>query len=189
MAVVPPDDVVEDLDTFLAPRREAGPFRWTLPGHWHLTLAFSDTAPERSLDDLVERLTRAARRRTPFSLRVTGGGAFPNPARAKVLYAAVEAAPGPGEDRALTELARLATGARAAATKAGAEPHGGRFHPHLTLARLGRSAELSNWVRLMDAYTGPAWEVDEIALVQSFLGEGPRKRPRYAVLETFALGR
>lgn len=184
MAVIPPDDVVEDLDAFLTPRREVGPFRWTLPGHWHLTLAFSESVPERKLDDLVERLTRAGRRRTPFEARIAGGGAFPHPAHAKVLYAAVEASEG-----GATELSRLATGARAAAAKAGADPQGGRFHPHLTLARLGRPQELSNWVRLLDAYAGPPWEVGEFALVQSFLGEGPRKRPRYEVMETFPLGR
>ena len=32
--------------------------------------------PERSLDDLVERLGRAAARRTPFTARIAGGGAF-----------------------------------------------------------------------------------------------------------------
>ena len=66
-AVIPPDEVVEDLDAFLAPRREAGPFRWTLPEQWHLTLAFMPDVEERRLDDLVERLARAANRRTAFA--------------------------------------------------------------------------------------------------------------------------
>src|ERR671920_691557 len=109
-AVVPPDDVVEDLEEFLAPRREAAPFRWTQPDQWHLTLAFMADVPERSLDDLLERLIRAGRRRTPFTLSIGGGGAFPGPSRAKLLYAAVQAAP-----EALEELHRLSTGARAAA--------------------------------------------------------------------------
>jgi 2'-5' RNA ligase len=83
---VPPDHVVEDLAEFLAPRQEAEPgFRWTTPEQWHVTLAFMGRVPERSLDDLVERLGRAAARRTPLDLAVAGGGAFPNPARAKVL--------------------------------------------------------------------------------------------------------
>ena len=105
-AVVPPDDVVEELEEFLAPRREAAPFRWTVPEQWHVTLAFMERVPERSLDDLLERLTRAGRRRTPFIVALAGGGAFPDVARARVLYAAVEAAPD-----ALEELRRLSTGA------------------------------------------------------------------------------
>src|SRR5215211_467839 len=92
-AVVPPVDVLEHLEEFLAPRREAAPFRWTVPEQWHLTLAFMAQVPERSLDDLLDRMTRAGRRRTPFTLAIAGGGAFPGVARAKVLYAGVEAAP------------------------------------------------------------------------------------------------
>jgi 2'-5' RNA ligase len=184
VGVAPPQHVVDDLEAFLEVRRELASFRWTLPEQWHLTLAFMGTFPERRLDDLVERLGRAAHRRTPFELAFAGGGAFPNAARAKVLYVDMRA-----DDDARTELNRLATGARAAATKAGGEVDGGRFRAHLTLARLGRPDEVSNWVRLLDAYAGPAWTVDELALIESHLGEGPRRRPRYEVLETFPLGR
>ena len=113
-ALVPPPDVVEDLDAFLDVRREAAPFRWTLPEHLHVTLAFLAEVPDRRLDDLVERLGRAAARRTAFPAAVAGGGAFPNPARARVLYAGLDLAE-PGR----TELSRLATGCRAAASRAG----------------------------------------------------------------------
>ena len=183
VAVVPPEPVDEDLDEFLSVRREAAPFRWTMTDQWHLTLAFMADVADRHLDELVERLGRAGHRRTPFDLALARGGAFPNVGRAQVLWAGLEAT-----DQARTELSRLATGARAAATKAGAEVDGGRFTGHLTLARLGRPQEVSNWVRLLDAYRGPAWTVDEFALIASYLGEGPRNRPRYEVLETFPLG-
>lgn len=182
-AIVPPDGVREHLDEFLAPRREAAGFRWTLPEQWHLTLAFMPAVEDRRLDDLVERLTRAGRRRTPFGLRVVAGGAFPNPGRARVLWAGLA-----GDEHADTELERLATGARAAATKAGAGAEGGRFKAHLTLARLGRPAEVSSWVRLLDGYVGPPWTVDEFTLIASHLGEGPRKRPRYEPVDSFTLG-
>jgi 2'-5' RNA ligase len=186
-AVVPPESVIEDLDEFLAVRREAAEplrFRWTLAEQLHMTLAFAPAVPDRSLDEWVERLERAARRRTPFGAVLTGGGAFPNVARAKVLYAAV------GLDEAgRTEIDRLATGTRAAATKSGIEVDGGRFRPHVTLARVNKPVEMTNWVRLLDGYRGPEWTVDRVALVESHLGEGPRGRPRYAVVEEFPLGR
>lgn len=186
VAVLPPEEVLEDLADFLAPRQEAEPgFRWTVPDQWHLTLAFMAEVPDRRLDDLESRLTRAAARRTPFEVALAGGGAFPNPARAKVLFAAVEPAVPDGR----VELGRLATGARAAAVKAGAEAEGGRFHPHITLARLGRPLEVTRWLRVLDTYRGPTWRVEDIALVASHLGEGPRRRPRYEVVDTFALGR
>lgn len=183
-AVTPPEDVVEELEEFLGPRRESAPFRWTVPEQWHLTLAFLAEVPERSLDDLVERLQRAGRRRTPFSIALAGSGAFPNIARAKVLYAGVEGAP-----EALEEVRRLATGARAAANKAGAPADGATFRPHLTLARMGHPVEATRWVRVLSAYRSRDFQVEEFSLIESHLGQGPRNRPRYQVVDTFLLGR
>lgn len=181
VAVQPPEAVVEDLEAYVGPRRESAPFRWTQPEQWHVTLAFLEHVPDRALDGLVERLTRAARKRAPMQAHVTGGGAFPHVGRAKVLYAAL--------DTDQVELSRAATGARAAASKAGINVDGQRFRPHVTLARMNRPVEATKWVRLLDAYSGPAWTVDELALVASYLGQGPRGRPRYEVVETFSLGR
>jgi len=182
VALVPPERALEDLAEFVGPRQEAEPgFRWTVPEQWHLTVAFLADVPDRHLDDLLERLGRAAARRTPFAVTLAGGGAFPNPARAKVVFTEVES------DR--VELGRLATGARAAAAKAGIEVDGGRFHPHVTLARTGRPVEVTRWLRVLEAYRGPTWEAREVALVQSHLGEGPRRRPRYETVCTFPLSR
>lgn len=182
-ALVPPESALEDLGEFLRPRQEAeSGFRWTVPDQWHVTLAFMPRVVDRSLDDLLARLERAARRRTSFSVSIAGGGAFPNAGRAKVLYAGLDV--GDAE-----ELRRLATGARAAANKAGAEVEGGaRFHPHVTLARIGRPLDVTRWIRVLDAYRGPTWDATEVSLVESHLGEGPRRRPRYEVIESFPLG-
>jgi RNA 2',3'-cyclic 3'-phosphodiesterase len=184
VALLPPDEVVEHLAEFMGPRQEAEPgFRWTVPEQWHLTLTFMAKVPDRRFDDLLDRLTRAAARRTPFDLALAGGGAFPNPARAKVLFTGVDAG-GHAE-----ELRRLATGAHAAAAKAGADVDGGRFQAHVTLARINRPVEATKWLRVLDAYRGPSWQASEITLIASHLGEGPRRRPRYEVVETFPLGR
>lgn len=186
VALVPPEDALEDLAEFLAPRQEAGAeLRWTLPEQWHVTLAFVADVHERHLDDLVERLGRAAARRTPVDLAVAGGGAFPNPSRAKVVWAGIDAG---GDARAEEEVRRMATGARAAAARSGAGEDGGRFHPHVTLARSGRPIEATRWLRVLEAYNGPVWPADTWTLVESHLGEGPRKRPRYEVVETFPVG-
>lgn len=188
MAVLPPVDVVEELDEFLEPRRVAVagslPLRWTLPEQWHLTLAFLAEVPDRALDDLEVRLERAARRRTPFTLSLAGAGAFPHVAGAKVLYAAVT-----GEPEAAEELRRLAVGCRAAATKAGIAVDGARFTPHVTLARSRRPVSALRLAAALDTYASRSFPVEEIALVQSHLGEGPRGRPRYAVRASFSLGR
>jgi 2'-5' RNA ligase len=183
VALTPPEEAVADLDSFLDVRRAAAPFRWALPEQLHLTLAFLGEVAEHRLDELLERLARAAGRRTRFEATISGGGAFPNAGRARVLWAGVETS-----ESGATELTRLASGARAAAVKSGIVVDGARFRPHITVARLGVPAEVSNWVRLLDAYRGPTWTAEHISLVQSHLGEGPRGRPRYEVLAELPLG-
>jgi 2'-5' RNA ligase len=183
VAVVPPDDALDHLDEFLDRRREAAEFRWVLREQLHVTLAFLADVPERALDNLEERLTRAAKRRTAFAATLAGGGAFPNVGRARVLWTGIEL-----DEPARVEMTRLATGARAAATKAGIAGDGARFKSHVTVARLKQPQEATAWVRLLDSYRGPAWTVDSVELIASYLGEGPRKRPRYETAATFPLG-
>jgi 2'-5' RNA ligase len=181
-ALVPPPEALEQLDEFLQVRREAGDFRWVQPDQVHVTLAFLESVPEHKLDDLLERLSRAAGRRTAFDTALTGGGAFPNAGRAKVLWTGLDL-----DERGRTELDRLATGCRAAANRAGIEVDGARFRPHLTLARTRFPHDVSNWVRLLDSYEGLRWRAAELTLVESHLGEGPRGRPRHVTVDTFPL--
>lgn len=183
VAVRPPEDAVEHLDAFLDVRREAAAFRWAEADQLHVTLAFLADVPDRALDELEERLQRAARKRRPFRTAIAGGGAFPHVGRARVVWAGLDLDE-PGRE----ELRRLATGARAAAARSGIEVGGQRFTPHLTLARLGRPTEVTRWVQLLDGYRGPSWEVADVELVASYLGEGPRRRPRHEVLATYPLG-
>ena len=181
VAVIPPHPVAEDLDEFMSVRRSAAGrddgWRWTLLDQWHLTLAFLENVPDRAYDELCERLEAAAGRHTAPLTRVVGGGAFPDPDRARVLFA--------GVDGSYDDVSRAS---RNAAAVAGMAVDGQRFRPHLTLARLGRPANVTRWVRVLDSYTGPPWTPTELSLVESHLGEGPRRRPRYEVRETFPLG-
>lgn len=180
VAVVPPDDVLDDLDEHLEPRRDAGPeIRWTDRPQWHVTLAFLGDVPERRLDALTDALARSAARRDPLVLRLAGAGAFPNPYAARVLWAGVEQVRG--------DLAAVAHGIRHASSSAGASPDGTRFSPHVTLGRFHRPTEATRWIRALDAWEGPAWRASELALVESHLGEGRRRRPRYEVLAQLPL--
>ncbi len=74
-------------------------------------------------DDLTE---------PPFSLRLTGLGAFPRPGAATVLWVGVEDATGAVE--------RLAAQCEQAARDVGFEPEERPFHPHVTLARIRPAA-------------------------------------------------
>jgi RNA 2',3'-cyclic 3'-phosphodiesterase len=176
-----PEAVKEDLSEFLEPRQEAGPdLRWTLPEQWHLTLAFLPEVADRHMDELLGRLERAVTRRKPLDLRLAGAGAFPRSGKAKTLWAGVQHE---GE-----ELMRLAGGVRAAGAKSGVAVGGGRFHPHLTLARLSVPADGTRWLRVLDPYAGPSWQAQEVALIASYLGQGRHGTSRHEVREIFTLG-
>ena len=181
-ALVPPPEALDHLDSFLDVRRDAGDLRWVQADQIHVTLAFLGSVPDRKVDDLVERLGRAAARRTAVGTRIIGGGAFPNVGRAKVIWTGLDL-----DETGRTELDRLATGCRAAATRAGIEVDGARFRAHLTVARTRFPHDVTTWVRLLDGYAGPSWPVEAVTLVESHLGEGPRGRPRHVPMDTFPL--
>ncbi|HEX4729307.1 MAG TPA: RNA 2',3'-cyclic phosphodiesterase [Jatrophihabitans sp.] len=163
LALTPPAEVLEQLADYLQPRQDAdGPLRWSRVEQWHITLAFMPAVPDRALDPLDELLTELAADRQSFELALAGAGAFPDPARAKALWMGVT-----GE---LEPLHRLATATRAAAVRAGIEVAGGRFRPHLTVARANRPVEATRWLRILDLHQGRTWTVDSFALVHSQLG-------------------
>lgn len=182
VAARPPADAVAHLDEFLDVRRHAAAYRWTSSDQFHVTLAFLPSVPERRLDELSERLARAASRRTAFDTAVAGGGAFPSAAASRVLWAGLSL-----DQSARETLGLLADGARAAASRSGVEVPRQRFRPHVTIARLGIPEDTTNWVRLLDSYRGPSWRLGEIELVASYLGQGPRGRPRHEPIAAFDL--
>jgi len=179
-AVIPPADVLDDVAEFVEPRREAGAsLRWTDPHQWHLTLAFMAHVPERVVEPVAEALAAGLAGRERFDLALRGGGAFPHPAAARVLWLGVTGG--------TEQLGALARSVRLTCAHEGAAPDGGPFHPHLTLART-RPLEATRWVRVLEGYAGPPWTVTEVALVASHLGEGRGRRPRYETVATLPLG-
>lgn len=169
VALTPPAAALDDLEAACAPLPGgAGELRWTGRELRHITLAFLGEVGQDRLPALLPRLERAARRHPAFGLRIAGGGAFPSPARATVLWSGVD-----GDRKALGELAMsVAAGAR----RAGAPPpdEGRRYRPHVTLARARVPADLRQVVAELSAYAGPAWTAGEIQLIRSKLGGQPR---------------
>ena len=180
VAVLPPDEVLDDLEAHVEPRRDAGPeIRWTDRHQWHVTLAFLGAVPEARVEPLTDALAEAAARRDPLVLRLAGAGAFPGPDAARVLWAGVEQLRG--------DFGAAAAGIRRRASAAGASPDGTRFRPHVTLGRFHRPTEATRWIRALDAWESPAWQVGAFALVESHLGQGRERRPRYEVLAELSL--
>jgi 2'-5' RNA ligase len=178
VALALPAEAARELDAVVAPLRPAWPeLRWTGVDAWHLTLAFLGEVDEVVTGRLGARLERAARRHAPLSLSLTGAGAFPVAARARVLWTGIR-----GDRRGLGSLASsVAAGAR----RAGAPPAGeGRgYQPHLTLARCRAPADVSSLVETLSGFAGTPWVAGAIYLIHSRL----EADPRYEVLGTWPL--
>lgn len=178
LAVHPPTSVTDDLEAYIGPRREAEPaLRWAQPEHWHLTLAFLGDVPDDNADRLIEHLTPVARQTPPFDLTLAGAGCFPHPGAARALWLGVQVG--------ATELEALARRCRTAAARAAISVEGGRFQPHLTVARSNRGIAARRWLELLDTFGNFTWRVRDVVLIDSELTRGG---PRHRVAERFALG-
>ena len=178
VGLAPTAAALDDLDAACAPLRPGREdLRWTSRELWHITLAFLGEVSEEGLSRLLPRLERAARRHRAFGLSLAGAGAFPDPARANVLWGGLS-----GDKKALGELAMsVAAGAR----RAGAPPPdlGRRYRPHVTLARCRMPADVRTIVAELSGYQGPAWTAGEIHLIRSTLGG----HVRYETLGTWKM--
>ena len=170
-AIFPSDEAKEHLVSALRPIRDVSrqEIRWTDPDNWHVTLAFYGDQPNDAAD-ISDYLAQVAAFQSPRTVHLRGAGAF----EGRTLWA------GLGGDK-LTDLM-----VEAAALIDDPRP---RNRPHLTIGRTGRRLRdpyaLPDIVHALSVYRGPDFAVDEICLVQSFLGQGRSGGPRYEVLERF----
>jgi 2'-5' RNA ligase len=131
---------------------------------WHVTTAFYGEVPDGRLDELTERLARAAARSGPMTLALRGAGTFPKQAaRARVLWV--------GLDGDLDVLSRLAERCVAAGRRSGLRMEDRAFRPHLTLGRARKeTVDLRDTVVALSSYAGQPWQVTSLRLVRSHLG-------------------
>lgn len=175
-----PVELAAPLEDFLDVRRDAdrsaarargGPadWSWTLPDQWHLTLAFAGDVPPDRQQDWADALAEVAAAHQPFTLELSGAGAFPHPDAAKVLYlrAGVVTPAGSQEPAGSEALARLAAAVRTSAHRVGVHADGQPFTPHVTVARSRRGISATRWLRVVDTFVGPRWPVTSFDLVES----------------------
>jgi 2'-5' RNA ligase len=150
--------------------RAYGQPRWVRVDGLHLTLRFLGATPDERQPAIGEALGAAARGVAPFRVVLSGGGAFPDARRPRVLWIGI----GEGE----TSLADLARRLDEQLGPLGWPPEGRPFAPHLTLARTDgvpgaderarRLAELAEGISL-------GWLVDRVVLYRSIQGRGPAR--------------
>ncbi len=163
VAVVPPPEALAPLVAAVRPLRAAYPASWVPPERLHLTLVFLGEVADP--EPYAAALASAVGDTAPFTLRIAGGGAFPRPARPRVLWAGVE-----GDVEPLTRLARTARRtARAHRIDVERKP----YVPHVTVARVRRPFDGTDAVAALSAVESEPWTVREVVLMRSVLGPEP----------------
>jgi 2'-5' RNA ligase len=163
VAILLPDDVRRALAASVAQLRTVGnDVAWVGPDNFHLTLKFLGPVDADRLPAVTDALTDAAGGCPSFQLGIRGLGAFPSPARPRVLWAGVDAGAAP----AAALAARIDDGLEALGFKREARA----FSPHVTL---GRVRQPHAQPRLAEALTATVAfgrvEVRHVSLMRSDL--------------------
>jgi 2'-5' RNA ligase len=138
-AVEIPDDLGQNLVRLQEKLAQDVPdCRWARSLPFHLTLAFLGDVQNSDLARLHEHAAAAVSRFASIDLRFEGLGAFPSPARPKVLWAGLAL-------KAPEFLTDIRESVVAAAARSGYPCADERFHPHVTLGRFkpGRRGRLN----------------------------------------------
>ena len=111
--------------------RESMPdVRWTKSSNIHLTLKFLGDVEISRTNSINKALTDIACRFPPFTMTLTGLGAFPNSRKPRIVWVGLEN----GAD----ELIEIAEQIEGAMQKLGFPREKRRFRPHLTVGRIRR---------------------------------------------------
>ncbi len=138
IAIELPGEIQQHLDQVAAQlkqRLNGLPVRWVPANNMHLTLKFLGDVSVANLEILKEVLLSEAAQVTTFEVSVGGIGAFPNAQRPRVVWIGVEAPP---------ELEALQSSLENRLARLGYSREDRPFSPHLTLARVSRSASSSD---------------------------------------------
>lgn len=133
--------------------------RWQDDDQLHLTLAFAGDADGAQAEGLIETLTDVESE--PFVAEVSGVGHFERRDGPTAVWARVP----------LTDpLARLQRRVERACRRAGLAPEDRAYRPHITLARLSRSAgPIGAWLQENGTLRAGPWSVSGFTLYESHL--------------------
>lgn len=135
--------------------------RWQDDGQLHLTLRFIGEVDRHMANDLAGALARIAFK--PFEIALAGVGQFHRGAHVDALWAGAQ----PRDP-----LARLHAKIDRVCVQAGLRAEERAYLPHVTLARLGRTAgPTDGWLAAHAAFASPPFQVDRFHLFESQLGQ------------------
>ena len=152
-----------------------GGWKWVDADNFHITLKFLGDVQRDKLDSLWQGVTGALEGALAFTAKFRGVGVFPNPSRARVVWAGIE--------HGATELAELAARIEEAGVRHGFEREKRPFRAHLTLGRARRPGPNPVLAAAMEDFKGAdlgETRMDRVLLMKSDLRP---TGPIYTVLE------
>jgi len=125
---------VEAVRAMIGDMEEAGvSAKWVEPQNMHLTLKFLGDLPRTRIQPLADAVSHAVQGEPRFEIALRGAGAFPSPARPRVLWVGIRE----GADR----LVRLSRSIDESTLSSGFGPADKAFRPHLTIGRAAGSRQ------------------------------------------------
>ena len=130
IAIELPDELKVGLAELEAQLKQGKPpsVKWVDPSSIHLTLKFLGNIAVDRISAITRAMEEATRELSPFQLKVTGLGVFPNLKRVQVIWVGIG-----GE---VDKLGQLQQRIESSLASLGFTAETRRFTPHLTLARL-----------------------------------------------------
>lgn len=155
--------------------------KWVPGENLHLTLKFLGDVDNRDVPQVCEVLRRCCSGIQPFNLQFRGAGAFPDPARPRVVYAGIIQ----GGDSLIELVGRL----EPALADLGFKPEPRDYVPHLTLGRTRGGSrrgapEVGDRIRGESGYDLGSMLAEKVCLYASFLDKAG---PTYQVMDTVSL--
>lgn len=166
VALSPPDEIRDRLSMMASGLPSA---RWVKPENYHITLRFIgevDNLVARDVDDALSGVHMPE-----FEVSLAGIGQFGEGKKLRSVWTGVEG----GEP-----LIRLQTKVENAVARAGLQPEGRKFKPHVTLARFKDSPgpKFGEYLHSHGLFRSEPFMVREFVLYSSFLArEGAIYRP------------
>lgn len=156
VGIRPPADIRDRLIDTMEAVEDA---RWQGEDQLHLTLRFIGEVDTPCANDLAAALARIEM--PDFTLALDGVGHFERKGVPRAIWAGLSDSP---------ELRRLRAKVERACQEAGLEPETRRFHPHVTLARLGRSSgDIVEWTARNARLSSEPFPVEAFILFESEL--------------------
>lgn len=164
-AIELPGSLKGEIDAYIDQLKTlAGGVKWVRSGSLHITIKFLGDQPAAMVERAALAGMELAGSCPPFSISVTGFGAFPNRHKPRVFWLGIQSTP-------QQPLYQLQSALEELLEPLGFEKENRRFSPHLTLGRVKRAQSFSDLLNFVDDQPfGPVtFEPKELVLMRSIL--------------------